>query len=161
MNRPSGEEGRASAVLARGVATLFGIGYVPGAPGSAASAAGLLLYWLLYQGSGLLPLLALAVVVPAAVWSGGAQERMSGRKDPPEVVADELAGQLLCLLGAPPTLLHLASGFIAFRLFDILKPVPLRRLEALAGGWGIVADDLLAGAMGWVVLAAGRSAGLL
>jgi phosphatidylglycerophosphatase A len=75
------------------------------------------------------------------------------------VVVDEVAGQILCLLAAPLTALGLAAGFLVFRLFDIWKP--FRRVEDLPGGWGIVADDILAGILGWCVLASGRLAGYL
>jgi len=86
-------------------------------------------------------------------------ERLTGRKDPPEVVVDELAGQMLCLLGAPPTAPHLAAAFVLFRFFDIVKPV--RWVEAFPRGWGVVADDLVAGALAWLLLGGGRAAGIL
>jgi phosphatidylglycerophosphatase A len=123
------------------------------------SAAGVGLYWLLYQGGAYLPFLAFPLIAAVAVWSSGSYARSVNRNDPQEVVVDEVAGQMLCLLAAAPTAPGLAAGFLAFRLFDIWKP--FRRVEDLPGGWGIVADDILAGILGWCFLAAGRFAGYL
>ena len=72
-------------------------------------------------------------------------EGLTGRNDPSEVVIDEVAGFFAATFFLPPSLLVMALGFVLFRFFDILKPYPIRRLEALKGGWGIVMDDLLAG----------------
>ena len=75
---------------------------------------------------------------------------VTGKKDPCEVVADELAGQAVVFLFVPASgyahpLIVAAGGFVLFRIFDILKPWPIRKLEKLPKGWGILADDLLAG----------------
>ncbi|MEE9273978.1 MAG: phosphatidylglycerophosphatase A [bacterium] len=146
--------------LAWCTATLCGVGRFPVAPGTAGSAVGVALYWALSRGGGdLLVLAGLALAAAAGVWAGGVVERARGEKDPSEVVMDEVAGQLLCLLAAPPTWGNLAAGFLLFRAIDIVKP--FRRIERLPGGWGIVADDLVAGAIGWVLLAAARGADLL
>ncbi len=159
MSRPSPDDGGKTASLARAAATVGGAGYFPVAPGTAGSAVGVALYWALYQGGSRLPVVFFFLWVILAVWSAGAFERESGKKDPPEIVADEVAGQLLCLMGAAPAALHLAAGFVVFRVLDIWKP--FRRIESLPGGWGVVADDLVAGALGWTVLALGRSMGYL
>ncbi|GAF69360.1 unnamed protein product [marine sediment metagenome] len=86
----------------------------------------------------------------------------TGNTDPREVVADELAGQAVTFLAAPllsPEILLIrqiwiitAGGFLLFRLFDIVKPCPIRRLEKLPEGWGVLADDLLAGVYAAIVL---------
>jgi phosphatidylglycerophosphatase A len=86
----------------------------------------------------------------------------TGKNDPGEVVADELAGQAVTFLvspflaiGAAPVRqvwLVAAGGFALFRLFDITKPWPIRKLETLPKGWGILADDLLAGVYAWIAL---------
>jgi phosphatidylglycerophosphatase A len=94
-----------------------------------------------------------------AVWSAGLVEREAGRKDPREIVIDEVAGQLLCLLGSPLALADLGAGFVIFRALDIWKP--FRRIENLPGGWGVVADDVAAGALGLAALALARFAGYL
>lgn len=142
--------------LARVIATWFGCGYSPKAPGSAGSLGALLAAWLLAQIPGFQPwslwILA-AVLTPAAIWSASVVARLEQRSDPQIVVVDEVLGQWITLAAAPvfswPWVL---AAFVLFRLFDILKPWPVRRLEALHGGAGIVADDLAAGLYGWVVL---------
>jgi phosphatidylglycerophosphatase A len=80
-----------------------------------------------------------------AIWASERSARALGKEDPAEVVIDEVAGLLITLFLLPTTGFNLCSGFILFRLFDILKPYPIRRLERVEGGAGIVLDDLLAG----------------
>jgi phosphatidylglycerophosphatase A len=79
--------------------------------------------------------------IPAATLAA----RESGRHDPQFVVIDEVAGQWIALLGSPADFRHGVIAFILFRLFDITKPFPVRHLEKLPGGWGIVFDDVAAG----------------
>ena len=83
----------------------------------------------------------------AGTWAATRAEKLLGKKDPGAVVVDEVAGQLVALLFVPRGAgwWALAAAFVAFRVFDIWKPYPLRRLEGLGGGLGIMADDLLAG----------------
>jgi phosphatidylglycerophosphatase A len=96
--------------------------------------------------SGLL-LLVCAVTLPG-IWAATRAEKLLGRKDPGAVVVDEVAGQLMAFLFVPggAGVWAILAGFLAFRAFDIWKPYPIRRLEALASGLGIMADDILAGA---------------
>ena len=101
--------------------------------------------------------LALIVAVTfAGIWAGSRIEQLSGRKDPGKVVVDEVAGQMITLF--PLTLfVHWSTGivilsFILFRFFDIVKPYPARRFEALKGGMGIMCDDLVAGVYGAVIV---------
>ncbi len=143
------------------VATLGGLGRFPRAPGTAASLAAVLLYGLLYGADPRLPLVFLLVLVPLAVWGAGRCETLAGRRDPPEVVVDEWVGQFVCLLGVEPTPGGLVAGFIAFRVFDVVKPPPVGRAERLPGGLGIVADDVVAGVMGRMVLFVLAYAGFL
>lgn len=145
--------------IALQVASVGGVGKTPVAPGTAGSLVGVVLYVLVYEAGYIWPLAATLAAAALAVWSGGIAERLLGRKDPQVVVADEVAGQMLCLLGAAPEPAHLLAGFLLFRALDIIKP--FRRVERLPGGWGIVADDLLAGAVGWILLAAARAMGWL
>jgi phosphatidylglycerophosphatase A len=87
------------------------------------------------------------------MWAAGTAARVSGRKDPGLVVVDEVLGQWITLAGA--TVLNPVSwvaAFVLFRAFDIVKPSPVRQLERLPGGAGIVADDLMAGLYGALVL---------
>ena len=84
-----------------------------------------------------------------------------GKKDPSLVVIDEVAGLLITMLPAAPSWRSVALGFVLFRALDIAKPWPIRRLEALPGGWGIVMDDVAAGAVGAVAMACLGAAGVL
>jgi phosphatidylglycerophosphatase A len=140
------------------LATWFGCGYSPVAPGTAGSAAGILIAWLLISVAGFSPLwlipLTLAMT-PPGVWAAGATARDLGREDPGLVVVDEVLGQwLTASMIAHPTWQSYALAFALFRIFDITKPWPIRNLERLHGGLGIVADDLLAGVYGAVVMVA-------
>lgn len=138
--------------LPRLVATLGGLGLVPVAPGTVASLIAVLAYFLLYQISPYVPLLFLLFLIPVAVWGAGKYEASVNRQDPPEIVVDEWVGQFICFIGVEPGLGALVAGFFLFRIFDIIKLPPVRRLEELPGGVGVVADDVAAGIIGWVVL---------
>jgi len=96
----------------------------------------------------LLIVLVTAIGIPAATL----EARGCGKKDPQHVVIDEVAGQLVTLIACPLLWKPLLAGFILFRAFDIVKPPPIRSLEKLPDGTGIVVDDLGAGVYGWVVL---------
>jgi len=141
---------------ARLVATWFYCGYSPKAPGTAGSLAALAIAWLLarYAGMGPLGFGLLGVVFTApAIWAADVTARESGLKDPQIVVVDEVVGQWLALAGA--TRLdgwHWLAAFALFRAFDIWKPPPVRQLERLPGGTGIVLDDVMAGVYAALVL---------
>lgn len=142
-------------LLARPVATVLYSGYAPVAPGTAGSAVTALVHY--YLGASLTPLawaLLLAVVIAVSVWAAEIMSREWG-KDPGRVVADEAAGYLVTVALLPHEPWVLAAGFFVFRAFDVVKPTPVRQLEALPGGWGIVADDVAAGVYGNLVLRAG------
>jgi phosphatidylglycerophosphatase A len=127
------------------VATALGAGYAPKAPGTAGSAVGLLL-WIALPKILWIQVLVLAVVAVVGSWAGTVAEAHFGRQDPGEVVIDEVAGMMVTLVLNPiagPVWMLLAFGL--FRAFDITKPFPVRRLERLPGGIGIMADDLAAG----------------
>jgi phosphatidylglycerophosphatase A len=145
-----------SARLARALATLGGLGDRLPAPGTTAGslAAALAFAGLAALAPAALPPLAAALAALLAalsVWACGAEAARRGEDDPGAIVADEVAGQWLALavlalaLRRPPTPGEIAGGFLLFRLFDIVKPWPIRRLERLPGGWGVVCDDLAAG----------------
>ncbi len=135
------------------LATWFGCGLVPVAPGTAGSLAAILLAIPAIHFPPAIFLLAALVLTPLAIWSADRTARMLGRKDPGLVVVDEVAGQWVTLAGATQlTWKSLVFGFVLFRLFDMWKPFPVRRLESLPGGTGIVADDLMAGVYGALVL---------
>ena len=143
---------------ARWLATWFGCGYVPGAPGTAGSAAAVAMAWGWASAFGWTQwhwLVAAAAATLAGVWSAGAVARDMGRGDPAIVVIDEVAGQWLTLAAVPALDWKGAlAAFLLFRLFDIWKPPPIRRLERFGGGFGIMADDLAAGFYGAAALVA-------
>ncbi len=130
-------------------ATGFGSGFSPIVPGTAGSAVATVLVWLLWPASwgwqALICLLTTAVSIYAAGWLA----ESLNLEDPSIVVADEFSGQFITFLGLGAAALAdwrvLLLGFLLFRALDILKPGPIRRLEDLPGGWGIVMDDVLAG----------------
>jgi phosphatidylglycerophosphatase A len=137
------------------VASCLGIGLSPFAPGTAGSIPGVLLYWVLWSVAGWpATLCCFLAVTLLGFWSAGEVERRYGEKDPGVVVIDEVSGQMLTLLFLAPTTQTLVAGFLLFRLLDILKPFPGRRLEKLAGASGIMADDLVAGLYGNLILRA-------
>jgi phosphatidylglycerophosphatase A len=151
----SGDAARRSA-FATIVATWFGCGYSPTAPGTVGSAAAIGIAMLIEYSAGWRPLwfaaLAVIVTVPA-MWAAGETARQAKIKDPQFVVVDEVVGQWLALAGARALNWKAwLAAFALFRLFDIWKPFPVRQLESLPGGVGIVADDLMAGLYAALVL---------
>jgi phosphatidylglycerophosphatase A len=149
----------------------WGVGLIPIAPGTWGSAVGVALYlglgllterlfnFSVERGLDLSPqqfpgilttvlLLVILAVALAGIWAGSRAEKLLGKKDPGAVVVDEVAGQLIAFLFVPWLTTgrwSVVAGFVAFRIFDIWKPYPVRRLEGLGGGLGIMADDMLAG----------------
>jgi phosphatidylglycerophosphatase A len=130
------------------VLSALGAGYGPLVPGTYGSLVGLGVALLLpAEGWHLSVGIAVAAASALTVALGPAACRAAGREDPQQVVMDEVAGMLLALLLVPaPSPMEAGSAFLLFRAFDILKPFPCRRLERLPGGWGILLDDLAAGA---------------
>jgi phosphatidylglycerophosphatase A len=131
------------------VSTGLYIGLVPGAPGTYASlATAAAFYLVLARTHGVVPQIHLSIVClisAAGIFASAETSRQRGDSDPSVVVVDEIAGQLLTYLFVPVSWTNLVAGFVLFRLFDIWKPPPIRRLERLSGGVGIMADDLAAG----------------
>jgi phosphatidylglycerophosphatase A len=150
--------------LRRHLLTVFGLGHMPIASGTWGSlpAAGIALGLAIVIGphwtiDGVLVLTGLLFSI-ACVRFGDSAEEEFGRKDPGQVVADEMAGQCVALLLLPwreDALLYnaalAATGFLAFRFFDILKPPPANGLQRIPGGWGILIDDLVAGVYALIV----------
>jgi phosphatidylglycerophosphatase A len=136
--------------FAYALATWFGCGRAPFAPGTAGTLGAVPLYIVLrWAGGGLAVLGAAVVLTFAGVWASGIVVDATGSKDPQFVVIDEVAGVLFTLAVAPPTALGVVAGVAAFRLFDVLKPWPAFVAErALPRGWGVVFDDVVAGAWG-------------
>jgi phosphatidylglycerophosphatase A len=146
------------------LATWFGCGYFPWGPGTVGSLAGAVIAFALYStfGSGRLTFLALTLLLLLpAIWASTETARLAAKEDPGMVVVDEVLGQWVTLLGA--TALNWKSflaAFVLFRIFDIWKPWPVRNLENLPEGTGIVADDLAAGVYAALILYIGGKFGL-
>lgn len=135
--------------LAMLFASAFYIGFIPGAPGTYASITTTLVFFLIchfsQQPIPALHLSTVCLISLIGVLSASRASKISGNDDPSFIVIDEVAGQLITFLFLPLSALNLVLGTVAFRLFDIWKPFPIRKLESLGGGTGIMADDLLAG----------------
>jgi phosphatidylglycerophosphatase A len=151
-----------------------GVGYAPIAPGTMGSLVGVGIYLLLWRAvlradvtwdasafsraypewtpsfllMWILPLFTIGLSL-IGIWAASRAERLMGKKDPSQVVIDEVAGQLVTFMFVPAFFLHdpvmILTGFVLFRAFDIIKPYPIRRVEGLHGGLGIVGDDIVAG----------------
>jgi len=149
---------RATDVLALSIATC-GVGYLPLIPGTFGSLLGVGIFLLIARAPAAIWLVVILILAFtfAGIWAASRTEQLSGRKDPGKVVVDEVAGQMISLF--PLTLFtHWSTtavivSFILFRFFDIVKPYPAGRLEALRGGYGIMCDDLVAGAYGAIITA--------
>ena len=135
------------------VATSGYLGFMPFAPGTWGSAAGVVLY-LLMPRSPLAYAVLLLIFIVLAVWSAHQYQAQCASKDPREVVVDETVGMLMTYLWLPANLFTVLAGFALFRFFDIVKPLFIRKIETLPGGWGIVLDDILAGVYANVLLRA-------
>ena len=130
------------------VATVGYLGYVPVAPGTFGSAAGLLVYWALRRTeSSVIELGVIAVLFLLGVWSGTHAEHALG-VDPAPVVLDEVVGMMTTLALLPVTLFGALVGFVVFRVLDVVKPWPSGRMERWPGGVGVMADDLMAAIYG-------------
>lgn len=138
--------------LAVWLATAGGAGRFPFAPGTVGSVIGVGLFLLIARTPGLIQVAVVASVVPIGIWASGRAAEVFGREDPGQVVIDEVAGQLVTLLFTGVTLGGALLGFFVFRLLDIVKPWPANRFERLPGGVGIMADDLMAGLYGNLLL---------
>jgi phosphatidylglycerophosphatase A len=146
--------------VALALATCLGVGYVPYAPGTFGSAAGLLFWWFL-PNSFAIQLAAIVIVFAVGSWSGNVAEHHFRASDPPPVVIDEVMGMWITLLLNPVGWQGALIAFLLFRLFDVIKPYPANRLEHLRGGLGVMADDGMAAvyanlALRAIILVSGR-----
>ena len=153
---PPASEGRTTWAWA--LATFFGAGLLKPGPGTYGSVAAVLLWWgaahVLHPGGVALTIGTLVAAVAATLAGIPAATivaREANREDPGFVVIDEVAGQWIALIAMPPDWKHAALGLVLFRLFDIWKPWPVRRLEELPGGTGIMLDDVAAGVLALMV----------
>jgi len=128
------------------LATWFGSGLFPFAPGTAGTMATVPLVALLWRaGSTPLHLVMIVLLVVAGLWASGEAETHFGKKDPGPVVIDEAAGFLVATIAVPAGVGTMAASFLLFRVLDIVKPWPANRLERMPGARGIMFDDLVAG----------------
>ena len=138
------------------LASVFYIGFIPGAPGTYASFTTTLafsaVYCIFHRIVPEIHLICICLISLVGVFVSRETSRSTGNSDPSFVVIDEVAGQLLTFLLLPVTSWNLILGFVAFRIFDMWKPFPIRKLESLGNGIGIMADDLLAGIYGNLLL---------
>jgi phosphatidylglycerophosphatase A len=131
--------------LAVFIATAGYSGYFPFAPGTVGSAVGLLVYLLAWwMQSPIIEIGLIVVLFAAGVWAGTTAERYFGGVDPGPIVIDEVVGMLITLAFIPVGWSGALAGFFLFRIFDIIKPFPAGRFEALHGGLGVMADDAMA-----------------
>jgi phosphatidylglycerophosphatase A len=131
--------------LAVFVATVGYCGYFPIAPGTVGSAAGLVVYaFVRWAGLPVVEAGAIVVLFAAGVWAGTTAERYFGGIDPGPIVIDEVVGMLITLAFIPVGWSAAATGFVLFRIFDVVKPYPAGRFERMHGGLGVMADDAMA-----------------
>jgi phosphatidylglycerophosphatase A len=131
--------------LAVFIATVAYCGYFPIAPGTVGSAAGLLVYAIVWwTGSPLVEVALIAGLFVLGVWAGTVAERYFGGIDPGPIVLDEVVGMLITLAFIPVGWSGALAGFVLFRIFDVIKPYPAGRFESLHGGLGVMADDAMA-----------------
>ena len=142
--------------FARLLGTFFYLGYVPKGPGTAGSLGALAVAWALHAYLGIsgvcLAFFGVILIAPA-IWAAGRMAKDTGSKDPQVVVIDEVVGQWITLAGASTLDWKTWLGaFLLFRAFDIWKPPPVRQMERIPGGAGIVLDDAMAGIYAALVL---------
>lgn len=133
-------------ILYYSIATGFGVGYSPLAPGTAGSILAVLIAYFLFEGNSVYLLAAAIIFFIIGVATGSFVEREQESKDPSIVVVDEMVGMWISLLFVPCKWWSFLIAFALFRLFDVLKPFPANRCQKLKGGWGIMMDDVIAGA---------------
>ncbi len=134
--------------IIKNIATFFGIGYLPWWPGTWASAAAVGLFFFLTQGSAKFffgaGLFATVVLMAAGFAASGKAEKIFRKKDSSKIVIDEVAAMAAVLVFIPQHVVFVAVAFIFFRLFDIFKPYPAKKIQQISGSWGIMGDDIIA-----------------
>ena len=137
-------------------ATSLGIGYIGKGAGTVAAVAWCICWYLAWAGGYPPPILSLLITVGITVlgiWAGNKVEPLWG-KDHQRVVIDEVAGMCIALLFIPVSLKYVLTALILFRFFDITKPLLIKKMEDLPGGWGVMMDDVLAGVYANILLQA-------
>ena len=138
------------------LATGFGSGLIPFAPGTAGTLVGVLICLLCIPMPWILRLLFVFALLTVSLYVADQAEKIYQKKDDQRIVIDEIIGLQITMLPVAINVLSLCAGFVLFRVFDIFKPFPIRNLQGLPGGWGIVADDvaagIYAGALLWLLM---------
>ncbi|MEQ9619745.1 MAG: phosphatidylglycerophosphatase A [Deltaproteobacteria bacterium] len=138
--------------VAKLIATFFYVGLLPYAPGTWATAAAIPFYYLISGIPYYFYIAVTVVVIIISVRASDEVEKIYGKADPGQIVADEVCGYLVTMILIPPTLTNIIIGFFLFRFFDMVKPPPARQAERLPGGLGVVMDDVVAGIFANIVL---------
>jgi phosphatidylglycerophosphatase A len=139
--------------LALFIATFGYVGYVPVAPGTFGSAAGLAVFFAVRATESIVvELVVILALFALGIWSGTVAEHHFGGTDPGPIVLDEVVGMLLTLFLLPVTLRGALVGFVVFRILDVIKPFPSAQFERLPGGLGVMADDGMAAIYGNLVM---------
>ena len=138
----SGLSGKISLILA----TWFGVGLIPGAPGTFGSLAAIPFFIVISYAGSIYTGLSLIVLFSVAVWTSDISRKLLKKNDPSMVVIDEVAGLFVAVFLLPVSIKSVLLGFLLFRIFDILKPYPIRLIDRkMKTGLGIVLDDIVAG----------------
>lgn len=139
-------------IIAKMIATVFGVGYIEKGAGTAAAGLYCAAWWLFSPGNtAVMQVSLLLVVLVIGIWSANKLEKI-WEHDSNKIVIDEVAGMMIALLFVPANIKYLLAGFLLFRFFDIVKPLGIKKAEQLPGGFGIMADDVLAGIYAQLVL---------
>ena len=140
-------------LLSKIISSFFGAGYFPIAPGTLTSLVVILAYkFYLFRLSWSLYLLIIFLLFFIGVYTSTKVESESRKKDPRKIVIDEACGQLLVLFRMGDAWFPILSGFLLFRIFDIVKPYPIKKVETLPSGWGIMMDDIVAAIYAGVII---------
>ena len=145
--------------LIKFLATGFGSGLIPYAPGTAGTLIGVFICLLCLPMTWILRLIFVLVLLAISIYVSGQAEKIYQTKDDQRIVIDEIIGLQITMLPVAINVLNLCVAFVLFRIFDIIKPIPVRNLQGLPGGWGVVADDVAAGiyaaAIMWLLMFGG------
>ncbi|MCE5210497.1 MAG: phosphatidylglycerophosphatase A [Deltaproteobacteria bacterium] len=134
------------------LATGFGSGLAPFAPGTAGTLIGVLICLIFMPFPWIARFLVVLALLAFSFYVADQAEKIYKRKDDQRIVIDEIIGFQITMIPVAINVLNLCAGFILFRIFDIVKPFPIKNLQRLPGGWGIVADDVVAGIYAAIVL---------
>ncbi|MFH1368783.1 MAG: phosphatidylglycerophosphatase A [Elusimicrobiota bacterium] len=134
------------------ISTGLGTGYSPLASGTAGTALAFGIFWFLCPEDGLILLIIALCLLVISIVSAGMAEKVFGAKDDGRIVIDEVAGYFFAVLFLPKTLLFALSAFFLFRLFDVIKPLGIRKTQDWPGGWGVTFDDIFAGLLSNIIL---------